>query len=62
MRKVFFGFLAAALIWPAVGCVSAPDNDAALTPCERDCTNDSGGKRWCADYCKEHGSYGPTKK
>jgi hypothetical protein len=29
--------------------------------CETDCMNDSGGKAWCADYCKKAGSYGPAK-
>jgi hypothetical protein len=61
MPKVLFGLLLAVLILPASGC-GAPDNGATLTPCERDCINDSGGKSWCADYCKEHGTYGPTKQ
>jgi hypothetical protein len=29
--------------------------------CESDCMNDSGGKAWCADYCKNAGAYGPAK-
>jgi len=62
MPKVLCGLLVAVLIVAALGCVSAPDNAATLTPCERDCINDSGGKSWCAEYCKEHGNYGPAKK
>ena len=60
MSKVLYGLLSAVLILRALGCVSAPATDTASTPCERDCINDSGGKTWCADYCKEHGTYGPT--
>jgi hypothetical protein len=36
--------------------------DAGATPCERDCINDSGGKAFCADYCRQHGTYGPATR
>lgn len=61
MRKTLSGLLAAILIVLAAGCLSERDNTAALTPCETDCVNDSGGKSWCEAYCKEHGTYGPKK-
>jgi len=62
MPKALLRLLAAVLISRALGCASASDTAATLTPCENDCINDSGGKSWCADYCKEHGTYGPTKQ
>jgi hypothetical protein len=60
-RALLEAFLAA-LIVLAFGCSNARKTDASATPCEKDCMNDSGGKAWCADYCKKHGTYGPAKK
>jgi hypothetical protein len=67
MRKVLVGVLATVLILLVLGSLgflwawgNAPS--ATATPCERDCINDSGGKAWCADYCKKYGTYGPAKK
>jgi len=60
MAKVLLAALVAVLIAVAVGYINARQIDASATPCEKDCMNDSGGRDWCADYCKQHGTYGPA--
>jgi len=62
MLKWLLGMLVAVLTVLALGYINARQNNASATPCERDCMNDSGGKDWCTDYCKQHGTYGPEKK
>jgi hypothetical protein len=62
MAKAFLGLVVAVLIVLALRNIKVPQADAAHTPCENECINDAGGKAWCADYCKEHGTYGPAKK
>jgi len=56
MRKL------ALLVWIALAAACGRPATGPLTPCERDCINDSGGPKWCAQYCKEHGRYGPPQK
>ena len=60
MAKVLLAVLVAALIALTLGYLSARQNDVSATPCEQDCMNDSGGKNWCVDYCKQHETYGPA--
>lgn len=60
MVRVPLEMLLLSLIALPVACDDQPNPNA--TPCERDCINDSGGKGWCADYCKKHGTYGPAKQ
>ena len=62
MTKVLLAALLAVLVVLAFAYINGRPDGAAATPCERDCINDSGGKQWCADYCKEHATYGPAKK
>jgi hypothetical protein len=60
--KVLVAVLGVALLALALGCDRTRQDSVNLTQCERDCINDSGGKGWCADYCKKHSTYGPPKK
>jgi hypothetical protein len=63
MVKALLAVVVAVLIAAVIGFFFFGHVDgSALTPCERDCINDSGGQAWCADYCKKYGSYGPAKK
>lgn len=62
MRKVLLGLAVAVLLVLAFSYFGTSEPNPNATPCEKDCINDSGGKAWCADYCKKHGTYGPATK
>jgi hypothetical protein len=63
MRKLLIGALVVGVLALASFFFFAAEPiDPNATECERDCINDSGGRIFCAKYCKENPTYGPQKK
>jgi hypothetical protein len=59
-RKIGAAVAAVLLVWGFVYLWRYRDAPPA-NQCESDCMNDSGGKAWCAAYCKKASAYGPAK-